>query len=127
VDGWQFSYNVYVQRRISIAISTVHESPLDAPPNFGGNGPGVAGSQHTVATALSALTFASGCVTAPPPTGRPPNLPPSLPEPQLPLVVTALRGLLSAATSRDQTPDESPAQVGIKMVECVSSKFVLID
>lgn len=69
--------------------------------NTGSNntlGNGIAGTAHTIATALNGLYYAGMCVTAT--SYRSPNpLPNGLAEAGMPLIVTSLRTLLAAATT----------------------------
>lgn len=99
-----------IARKLYAALlaTGVYDSMNDAQPPAGASDPsatGVAGTPHTVATALSSLAFAAGCASYT--TGRSPSLPPHLPDPTPPVVITALRALLTAATSATLVPDES--------------------
>lgn len=98
-----------VQRRMASALAGLVEPLTDCPRV--GDGPGVAGTYHTASTALAGVAYAGTCTSAvsyaPPPGALPQGLTPA----PMPVVVTALRALLTAATSVSSLPEESPAQV----------------
>lgn len=99
----------HISKKLYGLLGTQMDALTDAVPAAGATGVGIAGTAHTASTALAHLLHSSACVSTF--TGRAPGLPASLPEPSTPIVTTALRALLSAATSSSMTPEESPSAI----------------